>query len=1235
MEFRLLGPLEAAENGQLLHLGGRQQRAVLAVMLLRRNAVVPADELVDAIWGARPPPTASVIVQLYISRLRKLLGRERLLTRPAGYLLEIDSSQVDVAQFETLVATAARSNQASETARLLREALALWRGPPLVDFAYDTFAEAESRRLEEMRLAALEDRIEADLVLGRDVELVAELEALLVVHPFRERLRGQLMVALYRSGRQTDALEAYRDGRRVLSDELGLEPSPALRELERQILDHDPALAPTPRREPRRAAQDERKVVTAVFADVADAGDTPLDPEEAQAVLEPFRARACTELERFGGTVEILVGGTVAAVFGAPVAREDDPERAVRAALVCRDVVAEADRGALQHIEVRIGIATGEVLIRGDRDGQLLGEAAGIADRIRANTPANEVLVTEATRRATADVIEFAAEEPISTPGRAEPLAVWRAVAPIAPIRAERPSTRAVPLVGRDSEFNLIRDRLRATRSETQLFTLIGEPGLGKTRLLREARQTADGVRWLQGRSIPYGDGVAYFALAEIVKSVAGILDTDAPIRAAEKIGRAVRAVVEDDPDTVESQLRVLLGLESPDMSFARSAVFAGWRRFVAGLATRRPLVLAFEDVHWADDGLLDFIEDLRGARTATGLFVICTARPELLERRPAWGAVTELSPLSEADTRILLRALLGLESLPDALEPAVARIGGNPLFAEEYARAGSRGETGDVPDSVHQVIAARLDQLAPEEKLLLQEAAVVGEVFWPGALPSLDGLEAPARRSRLEELTRREFVAPQASSAVRDELQYTFRHVLIRDVAYARLPRAQRAVKHRETAEWIEARARDDEVAELVAHHYGCALDLARAARVETEGLAERTTEAFWRAGERARQVYANADAAEYFRRALTLLDEVREPDPEWFTELTTTVGEALGDVLKLSGEPEQARAAFARAGELVPKRDRLRRARLLRRQGQSLGVLQRREEAAAAFAAAETALGRRASGLAWWEERCEIALAWLLLLYFTAPVEQLQDGLTRHGRVVERHGTARQRGHLLSFMSTASMRRDRYAVGEEALTYVRASLAAARESGDIGDAASARFTLGFALLWAWRLDEAETELAGALAEIERIGAAALRSACLTYLTHLYRRRGDVVAARRYAELALEAARTSHQEEYVAQAHANLAWVAWREGDHDCAERLAREAWSDWDTRLHRVWAWSPVFPLLGLALRAGRDDEARELADVLVDPTRQPLPAEVEEALRAGRLTDAATLATGYGYL
>ena len=1242
VEFLLLGPLEAVESGQPVPLGGRQQRALLAALLLRPNEVVPADQLIDGLWGERPPPTASTVVQLYVSRLRKLFGRDRFLTRPGGYELAIEPSRIDAGRFEALLAAAHETVDAAETARLLREALALWRGPALVDFAYDEFAAAESRRLEELRLAALEDRIDADLALGRDAELVGETEALLAGQPLRERLRGQLMLALYRSGRQAEALAVYRDGRHALVEELGLEPSPALRDLERRILDHDPALEAQPRREPRRAVSEERKVVTALFADLAGFGETALDPEEAQAVLDPLAARVGSELERFGGTIETLVGGTVAAVFGVPVAHEDDPERAVRAALACRDVVAEAARAdPTLQFEVRIAVDTGEVLV--DGDGQVVGEAVSTADRLRMGAPANAVLVAEATHRATAAAIEYVVGQPIPTPGRPEPIGVWQAVAPISPIHADRTPARDVALVGREGELDLFHERLRATAADgrAQFLTLVGAPGIGKTRLLREARLAAEGFRWLHGRSIPYGDGVAYWAFAEIVKTVGGILDTDAPARAEEKLRRAVRETVAEDPEWVEEQLRVLLGLQPRDLASARPAAFAAWNRFLAGLAAQRPLVLALEDIHWADEGLLDFVEQLRVTATAMPLLVVCTARPELLERRPGWGPVVELSPLSTDDTRTLLRALVGLESLSDELETVVSRVGGNPLFAEEYARALADGETDDLrlPDSVHQVIAARLDTLAPETKAVLQNAAVVGEVFWPGALSSIGGLEPSVCARRLEELTRHDFVAPEPRSAFANELQHAFKHVLIRDVAYAGIPRANRAAKHRQTAEWIESRSRDDDVAELVAHHYASALELARATRQETEELVERTAEALWSAGERAGRLYANAEAAGYFRRALALLNEATSADPEWLAELAPAVGESLSDVFMRVGEHEQAEAELAQAELLVPPGDRVRRARLLRKRGYSCRLQRRSEDEAEFYRAGEAALGTRPLGQAWWEERCHIAVGWLGMLA-SRPPDQLENGLTTYRPIVEQHGTAEQRSHMLGWVGEASLRRERYVSGEETLDYFRAGLAAGRESGIVMAVMWARASLGFALLLAGRLDEAEVELTEALALAERAGDTFGRASCLAYLTMLHRKRGDVAGAHRVVENALEAARAApafgDSDDYVAHAQANLAWIAWRKADYSRAEELAREAWNGWDAySLQRVFAWVPVFPLLGLALRAGRHDEALELAGVVLDRTRQALPPELEESLRAGRLTEAAALAAGHGYL
>ena len=463
---------------------------------------------------------------------------------------------------------------------------------------------------------------------------------------------------------------------------------------------------------------------------------------------------------------------------------------------------------------------------------------------------------------------------------------------------------------------------------------------------------------------------------------------------------------------------------------------------------------------------------------------------------------------------------------------------------------------------------------------------------------------------------------------------------MLIRDVAYASIPRAKRVAKHRQTAEWIEARSRDDDVAELVAHHYASALELARAARLETEELVERTAEALWRAGERAGRLYANVEAAEYFRRASALLDEATWADPEWLAELTTAVHESLGDLLMLAGECEQGEAEFGRAERAAPAGDRVRRARLLRRQGYSRRMQRRSEDAAVAYTAAEAALGTRPSGEPWWEERCHLALSWIGLLGFTAPPERLPDGLATYGPLVEQHGTAEQRSHLFSSMGDASLRDDRYVAGEQTLAYYRAGLAAGRESRNIFAVMWMGAALGYGLLTASRLDEAEAELTEALAT----GRAGGRRGRPDRLSHLADdaapKAGRRRRARRLAESALEAARAvptfGDAEDPVAHARADLAWIAWREGDDSRAEELAREAWSGWDGyTLQRVFAWLPVFPLLGLALRAGRHDEAHELAEVLLDPTRQALPPELEEALRAGRLTEAAALAAGYGYL
>src|SRR5712691_1014466 len=325
MEYRVLGPLEVRDGERSLPLAGAKQRALLALLLVKANHVVSRDRLIDELWGEQPPETAVQSLQVYVSRLRKLLPPDALLTRPPGYLLEVVPDELDLQRFERLLAEgreALAADDAERAARVLHDSLALWRGPALAEFVFEPFAQSEIGRLEDLRLAAVEERIEADLALGRHADLIGELEALVAENPYRERLRGHLMLALYRSGRQAEALEAYQHARRALVDELGIEPSEELQQLERAILTHDEQLK-TPPRPQRDVATDgarapasppvERKLVTVLFADLGMTNELEEDPERAEAFLDGVHRKAAAEVEAAGGTVEKGIAGALLA----------------------------------------------------------------------------------------------------------------------------------------------------------------------------------------------------------------------------------------------------------------------------------------------------------------------------------------------------------------------------------------------------------------------------------------------------------------------------------------------------------------------------------------------------------------------------------------------------------------------------------------------------------------------------------------------------------------------------------------------------------------------------------------------------------------------------------------------------------------------------------------------------------------------------------------------------------
>lgn len=602
----------------------------------------------------------------------------------------------------------------------------------------------------------------------------------------------------------------------------------------------------------REPAAAERKIITAVFCDMVGftARSDQTDPEDVRALLVPFHARLKREIERFGGTLDKFIGDGALAVFGAPAAHEDDPERAVRLALEIQRAIAELNEDAPDlSIAVRMGVNTGEAVVafggRGPQIGEsVTGDVVNTASRLQTAAPPGGILVGEATYRATRNQFVYEELPPVKVKGKAEPIPVWRPVSARSRQGFEPERMGSTRFVGRRTETAVLRDVFHRTLSEASvhLVTVTGEPGVGKSRLLGELFRYIDGlpdlIAWRRGQCLPYGEGITFSALSQIVKVEAGILESDPPAVVGDKLDRAVDATVADaaEADWVRFRLGLLVGLGSADVgAAAREESFHAWRRYLEAMALDHPLVLVVEDLHWADPPLLEFLEHLLEWASAVPLLVICSGRPELYERRPGWGGgarnstTIALEPLSAEETEDLVRTLLGGRPVTEQTRRELQeRSGGNPLYAEEFVRVVADREDSEegeiaLPDTVQALIAARLDTLPPSRKALVHDAAVVGDVFWAGAVASMAGIDEPEARRELHEVVRKELIRASRTSTVKDQEEYSFWHVLVRDVAYGQIPRRARGAKHRAVAEWIREMSGDraNDHAELIAHHY------------------------------------------------------------------------------------------------------------------------------------------------------------------------------------------------------------------------------------------------------------------------------------------------------------------------------------------------------------------------------------------------------------------------------
>ena len=884
-QFRILGPIEVELSGGR-NAGVPRGRALslLALLLVHRGAIVRLDRVVDELWGDAGPRNARNAVQVVASRLRAAVGEGVVVSEGGGYAVRLWPGALDADRFEERFRRGrdelARGDP-RDAAETLRHALGLWRGPALADVRDEAFAQPEVARLDDLRLACLSERVDADLALGRHAEVTGELEALVLEHPFRERLRGQLMLCFYRAGRQADALAAYRAARDALVDGLGIEPSLALRELEAAILRQD---VPAPASPPERSADrttvtpDARRRVTCVFSRLVHPEEEPaaLDPEALRSVLERYHDLARAVCARHGGSVAELRGDAVLAVFGSPVAHEDDAQRALRAAAELGTRTEELPFGLCASS----GVCTGDVVApaRGTAVAPVIGEAVARAERLARSGACGEIRVAEATWR----LVRHAAHGA----GLPEGGFLLHDIDDDAPAIA-RSLDR--PLVGRDEEVGRLRETFAKVVAERSpaLVTILGEPGIGKSRLVAELTAIADEHGMvLTGRCPAYGEGITYWPLREIVLEATGD-------RSVDELAATLRI-----PPSVAHRLAGSVGLAEGEAGKETGRAF---QQLLVALARVRPLIVVVDDVHWAEPALLDLLLDVGARLTDVPVLIVLATRPDPFQERPAWadrlgqGAVLRLGPLSATASRALLEAIAGGRLEQDEERRIADTAGGNPLFLEQLvAYVGDRQSTDHLPPAIHALLAARLDRLDTVERSVLALGAVVGDAFEAASVHALatDVTHAEVEQA-CDRLVGHELLTrPSAGEGV----AFRFVHALIRDTAYATLAKSARARLHQRHASWLaELGSGLAEADARIGFHLETACRYAK--EVDGQAAPELVARAGRRLAAAAHVAHGQGDLPGeigFLDRSVALLGHQREEGAELLPALVSTLFEA-----------------------------------------------------------------------------------------------------------------------------------------------------------------------------------------------------------------------------------------------------------------------------------------------------------------------------------------------------
>jgi class 3 adenylate cyclase/DNA-binding SARP family transcriptional activator len=884
VEFRILGPLEVADGtGRTLALGGAKQRALLAILLINANQVVAAERLVDDLWGEEVPMTASNALQVYVSQLRKIIrpevgggNRSQIVTRSPGYVLEIADLDLDLARFAELTARgreALTSDEIPKASVLLRSALALWRGAPLADFTYEPFAQISIEKLEEMRILAFEYRIEADLAMGRQAEVIPELEAAIALDPLRERLREHLMLALYRSSRQAEALKVYQDTMGVLADQLGIDPSPPLQRLHEAILRQESSLelvpqeaaplrtpepaVPEPILVPESSMQEMNSVggqvlpVTVLFADIV--GSTALgerlSSDEVRAVIGECVSRMSHVVEEFGGTVQAYMGDGICVYFGLPRSHEDDPERAAHAALGIRRLVDDFAREVesawgIEGFAVRIGINSGQTVVglvgAGAPQEVTFGDISNVAARLESSAKPGSIYLGRSVADRLTRGFALKPQGTLKVKGRKGAVEAWELIDLVA--LGDIPSP--TPLIGRDRELERghgVMSALEAGRG--QVLLLRGDTGVGKSRLLSELRHLPEGnTAWLTGRCRSFGAEHSAKPFVQVLRDWLGVIDEEPPMVVRMKLRSRLGEILPEASEVFPLLARFLSVDEEPTtitpQSELETGVFDAYATWISAIAEVGPIVVAIEDVHEADRSTRTLAQVLLPVTDRAPLLLAFTARPTngtegwkllqgiLADYRHRTTDI-QLEPLSDESTGAFLDTIAPTGNLDDAMKiDLIARAAGNPLFAEELLRlliesGGLERQQGwtltasssvlVLPPALEGLLVSRIQHLPPPVLSLVQTASVIGQNVSAPILEEVAG--AIDMHVGIDILLRAEILQELRRYP---ELEYTFKHPMMQEAALSTLTPARARELYGKVGAALESRLKDPDDAHL-----------------------------------------------------------------------------------------------------------------------------------------------------------------------------------------------------------------------------------------------------------------------------------------------------------------------------------------------------------------------------------------------------------------------------------